>query len=310
MITRPTVFILGAGASMPYGFPSGMGIRRAICEMAEQQGLFRTLTKHCGLDAAEVLRFASEFRDAGGVQTIDLFLQRRSEFREIGMVILASLLCPHESPTRLVSHAQTDATTCWYSLLWNHMQTRTADDFAKNRLTVITFNYDRSLEEYLHRCLRANFRLDEATASELLKQSLAITHVYGSLGEHVAWGGSKRRAYRPFDPSEKTIQELRGAAECMRLIHDEPLHDLQDARKAVAEAEFIAFLGFGFHEENIEALALPRITRHPLATWLGMAEGEKVRATSDVARHIDRAILFTPKELNCREALRFWHDLK
>jgi hypothetical protein len=32
MITTPTVFILGAGASKPYGFPDGAGLREALLQ--------------------------------------------------------------------------------------------------------------------------------------------------------------------------------------------------------------------------------------------------------------------------------------
>jgi hypothetical protein len=32
MITTPTVLVLGAGASYPYGFPTGKGLRDLICE--------------------------------------------------------------------------------------------------------------------------------------------------------------------------------------------------------------------------------------------------------------------------------------
>jgi hypothetical protein len=31
MITQQTVFILGAGASAPYGYPTGAGLKRLIC---------------------------------------------------------------------------------------------------------------------------------------------------------------------------------------------------------------------------------------------------------------------------------------
>ncbi|MCH7950707.1 MAG: WbqC family protein [Candidatus Dadabacteria bacterium] len=33
MITNPTVFILGAGASKPYGFPTGMGLKNEILKI-------------------------------------------------------------------------------------------------------------------------------------------------------------------------------------------------------------------------------------------------------------------------------------
>ncbi|WP_156096076.1 hypothetical protein [Methanobacterium sp. SMA-27] len=35
MIKTPTVFVLGAGASIPYGYPSGEKLREEICHELE-----------------------------------------------------------------------------------------------------------------------------------------------------------------------------------------------------------------------------------------------------------------------------------
>lgn len=37
MITKPTVLILGAGASIPYGLPSGDELVKQICSMDNEQ---------------------------------------------------------------------------------------------------------------------------------------------------------------------------------------------------------------------------------------------------------------------------------
>jgi len=46
------------------------------------------------------------------------------------------------------------ATKSWYEYLFNQLTTR-FDDFEKNKLSILTFNYDRSLEFYLFTCMRA-----------------------------------------------------------------------------------------------------------------------------------------------------------
>ena len=38
MIDAPTVFILGAGASMAFGFPSGKGLLDIICRNINEKG--------------------------------------------------------------------------------------------------------------------------------------------------------------------------------------------------------------------------------------------------------------------------------
>ena len=46
MITKPTVLILGAGASINYGFPSGLQLKALICkEIKERADIFNDLRK-------------------------------------------------------------------------------------------------------------------------------------------------------------------------------------------------------------------------------------------------------------------------
>jgi hypothetical protein len=44
MITEETVFILGAGASMPYEYPTGAGLKKMICDRFNE--LFELLIPH------------------------------------------------------------------------------------------------------------------------------------------------------------------------------------------------------------------------------------------------------------------------
>src|SRR6267378_303056 len=76
MIEKRTVLILGAGASMPYGFPSGSGLRRHIIEYLD-----------------ELL--------SADTTSIDVFLERRTEFVEIGKAAIAATLIPLESTRNL-----------------------------------------------------------------------------------------------------------------------------------------------------------------------------------------------------------------
>ena len=56
------------------------------------------------------------------------------------------------------------------------------EKFKKNNLRIITFNYDRSLEEFLLRAIQAKFGLPEWEAFDLFKEAVSIEHVYGDLG--------------------------------------------------------------------------------------------------------------------------------
>jgi hypothetical protein len=70
MIKRPTVFVLGAGASMPYGFPSGEvllgGMLSIQAEVAEA-------LKECGYGPPEWSPIQNAIKRSGH-QSIDAFL--------------------------------------------------------------------------------------------------------------------------------------------------------------------------------------------------------------------------------------------
>jgi hypothetical protein len=58
MITRPTVFILGAGASLEYGFPTGRGLRDQI--VRELRGAKGDLVRQlAGVRRSEIEDFAA-----------------------------------------------------------------------------------------------------------------------------------------------------------------------------------------------------------------------------------------------------------
>jgi hypothetical protein len=59
---------------------------------------------------------------------------------------------------------------------------KSIQDLSKNKITVITFNYDRSLEHYLIRTARSFFGVSESDAVSAIS-SIRIRHVYGRLGK-------------------------------------------------------------------------------------------------------------------------------
>ena len=97
MITKPTVLILGAGASMPYQFPSGKKLREKICREIKEplKDLFDVPSKK-----AEVEHFISSF-SRSGTSSIDAFLEYRTEFMEIGKLAIALALIPSENEGKL-----------------------------------------------------------------------------------------------------------------------------------------------------------------------------------------------------------------
>jgi hypothetical protein len=86
MIKEKTVFILGAGAGVPYGYPTGEGLRKYI--RSDFTSRFKDLCNHLisassrniWLDKVE--KFTKSFNDSSNL-SIDLFLARNVEYLDI-----------------------------------------------------------------------------------------------------------------------------------------------------------------------------------------------------------------------------------
>jgi len=249
MISRPTVLILGAGASNPYGFPLGIGLRARVCAFLGTPG--GTAETGRFSDAQYDLRELIEFWQAlqhSGYTSVDWFLEENPQFIEVGKASIAAALIPFENPARLfppnAPHEH------WYELLVNILDSPRGA-FTKNRLSIVTFNYDRSLEYYLLRVLETRRGSLEQAKEEL--RTLDVIHVHGALGDlaPMVTGG---REYSP----ELEPAAIRAAADQIVVVSEisEEADEFVVAANILANAERIVFLGFGFHPPSVRRLAV------------------------------------------------------
>src|SRR5262245_60288218 len=97
MIEYPTVLVLGAGASRPYGFPSGEELlREAVTELLQPASAWRGLLDACGFSWNVQEQVARELAGSGRY-SIDAFLEGRAEYRPIGTTAIAAALIPREN---------------------------------------------------------------------------------------------------------------------------------------------------------------------------------------------------------------------
>jgi len=248
MFREPTVFILGAGASYAYGFPLGEGLISAI-KHYHSSDEFKRLCRELCLEHDLLNEFCHDLEVARPL-SLDLFLDnRRADFDQIGKLAIAYCLIGQEMESRTRDPSQ--ATEGWYHLLANYLG-KYKRDLTENRLSIITFNYDRSLEYMLFKCLSARFKLTSDEAAEAVR-SLNIHHVYGKLGS-LPWekDGGFTRPYT----NEATALELRNTAEGIRLIHElnPKAGELGAIREALKGAKHVFMFGCAFHEENLKVL--------------------------------------------------------
>jgi hypothetical protein len=253
VIKQSTVFILGAGASMPYGFPSGAQLRDNICGAANHQSaLANLIAGSVGIRVEEIMGFASAFHRSS-LLSIDAFLARRPEFTRVGKLCIAAELIKCEVPQFL---RRLDNKDHWYALLWEALSRDAAsvEDICANEVQFITFNYDRSLEYFLFEAVKNSFGTTDEDALAVVKK-LGIIHVYGSLAEfHFAPTGGARSYVN--DVTGRTIEN---AAEGIRVIPEARDGDavFATARHAIGNCKRLCFLGFGFDSLNLQRLDIP-----------------------------------------------------
>ena len=174
MIKTKTVLVLGAGASAPYGFPVGDGLRSMILEMDDPEyGPGKKLAA-CGFEDM-VKAFAKSFAESD-CPTIDDFLEKRPEFESIGKHAIAQVLLKYENPLELFRDHNKPR---WYHLLRGAMEP--LEQIAENELSIVTFNYDRSLDHYLYTVLKQTLKWNDDKCRTAL-DAIPIIHIYGSLG--------------------------------------------------------------------------------------------------------------------------------
>lgn len=278
MIKEKTLFILGAGAHVPYGFPDAKGLKKVIVRDFPSKLLHLYNISDEGFAAEraqienEAKNFVREFKNSG-IYSIDLFLSLRPEFHAIGKkaIIIAMILTEGQHRGSQVNFDKDE----WFLYLYNRSLEGiyTQDHKTKyfeNQFSFITFNYDRMIENYFRRRLSSTFNLTQADLTQYFDH-LKIKHVYGSL------------AYLPEQKNDKvsvgefsleygstiTLNQLDKMQDNIKIINEERKNG-EDWSEIISSYDRVFFLGFGYAEENMKVLNLPECLR----------KGQKVYGTA------------------------------
>lgn len=285
MITKNTVFILGAGTSSDFGFPLGEKLRQEIIQKfiephsqtyKDIESIAKVL---CGQWPDEfkdyipaITKFAYQLKHNAGY-TIDEFLERFKEsYLLVGKLAITLILTKYENHNLLYDSDN------WYRRIYRQMsQAAEIDTFHQNKVAFITFNYDRSLEHFLYTSL-LNFseKMTENRVKEIISR-IPIIHIYGQL-DPLPWQDSQGRAYG----SSITLGQLKKYKENISIIFEKITEKInanfQQAVDLLKEAERIYVLGFGFHPINMERLKLNEIKeKNIIATSHGI-DSEQLRS--------------------------------
>ncbi len=293
MIDKRTVFVLGAGASCPYGFPTARELRDEIIENFEHR-----YERFFGRDSNNEIRVCTGFPsisaagtfirrfDDSGTESIDLFLSRHPESVLIGkLAILFSILGTEEGSCfgRRVQRPEHD----WYFYLYNRLTRELVGEnghrrFGENSISFVTFNYDRSFEHFLFSSLLNSFEGAEQEAVREQVEAVPVVHVYGRIAPLPWQDGVKPAVLKYGVRLSRRNEDLLGMVDNLHVVHEQRQNpEIQRAREEISKAKQIFFLGFGYASENLEALGLPGMLR-PDQRIYGTALGYTEREIRDV----------------------------
>jgi hypothetical protein len=253
MITTPTVLVLGAGASAAYGFNTGW-------ELLQQARAF-TVDTVAGYIQPISKTVAPALHDAllnTGELSIDAMLESetRPEVVKAGKALMARFLLRSEAHALQRNHAFPRE---WYRVLFGALSAPTEKEALAQPFTVVTFNYDRSLERCLAQAWRVKYHHDRPVDPDAL--SAKFIHVHGQLGALLETGGAGTQL--PYGGGEDGITDadVLEASQGIKVIHEANTDDPKfvAARKALTLAGQqgrVVFLGFAFAQRNFERLQL------------------------------------------------------
>jgi len=278
MLSKRTTFILGAGASCDFGFPTGDGLQNRITSYLKTTNdsqpfrsdkVWNTLVPQFDHNCyrENIQRYVTAARricDGMPVAaSIDNFLHTNKNDSEIAYlgkiaISLAIIESEFQSPLSYVnrrnllnSPLQTESYAgSWYSsfmkLLTMGTSSHNPEDMFRNARFIV-FNYDRCLELILLYTIQGYYGLSSEEAL-LLLADVEIVHPYGSLGPLSGLGGPGV----PFGHENADIATIASGIKTFTESVDE--HIVQHARNMVAQSDTLVFLGFGFLPQNIDLL--------------------------------------------------------
>lgn len=248
MIKTRTVFVLGAGASAPYKFDTGGALlERARAYTVEQIAQFiQPLPAHGAPPLHDALVHTGDL-------SIDAMLETRGEIQAPGKALIARFLLQQEANARREQHTSHRG---WYRTVISAMEAPDPAQAVAQPVRFITFNYERSLEYCLWHAWRVKFSPDKVVDAAAVRSM--FIHVHGQLGSLPELGGIGAVVHYGGSQDGITDADVLEASRAIKIVHEPLPNDPQfaEARAALAAADRVIFLGFGFAPRNVARLQL------------------------------------------------------
>jgi hypothetical protein len=278
-MTAKTVFVIGAGASCEYGFPSGIALKAQISELL---GKLESPTQYDEV-MSDAIHLIADENTVGGAQkfvvaatqiskalplalSIDNYLHTHNGdtvIEQLGKLAIVRTILAAERKSKLFFKDQdkfsfSEVEDTWLSKLMQLLNESNTIHSLKERLSSITFvvfNYDRCIEHFLFNAIRIFYGVTWEEAAVVAKLA-RIYHPYGTVGKY-PFNNSSQALGTPYgaDLQQHSLIEVAGKIKTFTEGTDDRLSDIKAIRNHISNASKLIFLGFAFHPINIELLA-------------------------------------------------------
>jgi len=275
MFNRKTALIIGAGASAEFNMPVGTQLMSQIADLlrfgtARSDPRFRgQMFEFLGKDRAVQLEAASPrllslISRFDSMDEVLHFLSDDLVSIELGKIAIAYQILKAERNSILVGalsgnrEATDQCDSSWANgFLRIALSATRRQDYGTifRNVTVIDFNYDRVLPQYLYSALQRLYGFAEAEARGALG-GLKILHPYGSLGP-LEWEGEQQSL-----PFASENDDPTSAGRIRTYTEETSNPETKTIKQVINEARIVLVLGFGFHNQNIKLLTTDRAELH------------------------------------------------
>lgn len=319
MIEKNTVIITGAGANKDYGFPTGQDLKNDIPDKLIEW--YKTLIlppigpygntwndfdeTDNNIFFRQYNKFISAFQDAD--IPIDQYISQQNlstGFEKIAKHAIILGIIEYEFQSKLQGN--------WLEELFSQMthtlhKNEGYNNFDKNNITFITFNYDRAIEHFLFKRVRDSYSISEKKTKEALI-GIKTIHVYGSIG-NLLWEPSPELNFggegsRPLGALTSLLSDNIDLIRETRNVNE--LKSYQKIRTVLEEAERLYILGFGYYDYNLKVLGFPNsITNveQVYSTNKGLIGRRFDRTKANIFKNQSSKDIFI-EDISCKELLQ------
>lgn len=334
MIRTKTTLVVGAGASTELQFPDGRELLQRIAAGFDFQRLGTSLespdiaamAKHVAdlatqarvrkedlVEAGQTIRAAARISNS-----IDAILEQHGDnpmALALGKLAIAHYTLAAEEASPLGSEPKDPGdlpvrgTENWLFQLARVIVNgvpRAKAELVFDNLSIVCFNYDRSIEHYLPWALHLAFGMSLTDARVLVTEKLKIVHPYGTPGR-LEWqkGDAPIAAWGQVLPDDLhgVVEQVRTATERANQRNFQ-----RQLTGEILQAKRLVFLGFGFDAMNTAMLLEAPLEHNP--DVLATLAGANATQASAIRRLLMRMAGIRDERLITIEDLRAWQLMR